>query len=1412
MFNELILNITARVDGLLGNLNKVRTKFAEVSNSVTSTAGRTQNDLEKRLIRLQRQLRRVRLAAKGMIPSEGINTSRRHMEALSEAIRRTKDRLKSLAIVQKAHNRHAKAMLEQAKAQVNATLQGMINMGSMVRQVGAQMRMVGVAMLAFAVALAAAWKDLATTGGDFEQTMNIVVSVVTELQGVSESATQQFAALSDEVMRLGQTTNFTASQIATAAQFLGQAGFTAVETTQALEATVNLARAGMLDLARASEITADMVNAYTLQATDAARVSDVFAKAQASANTTVQQLGNAFSFAAPVAATLGQSVEESAIALALLANNSIKSSRAGTGLAQILSGLIRKTEDTTELMEKYGSSFAAVDPTMHSIVDIIKEFSRVGVTAADVMEFFGERAGRAMLALMNLPTAEIDKMGEAINDSFGEGLKQATIRWDNLNGSIKVFVSRLEAIKLEIFNRIKKQIRAVVDTAADMLQRVLDLMADPTWSHMVKPLMAVAAALTVITAVIGGTLIALGMLFVVWGGGQVVMASMAVSASASASTLAATALTAEGAAAALAALATTAGVATTDLAALALAAGASQEAIAALAATAGGTAAAGTGAMAGMWAALGTAMTAVGTFIAAYFLPVLLTLAAVIAVVVGVMATWEKGIDDLGATWGTFGSLVAAVTDFIGELSTRLIGYLIVMHNEWNKLISSWSDSDPRGFSLWEDFKLIFSQIAEALRKMFEVMKPVNEGLLTLAAGFAFAAFEIFYTILTLIVRTLVGLAYVLNEAVDAVIDFAHWMGILDYDSEELKNRLDKQADAVEKLAEKQRELIDTYAEDNKAHRKRVKDVEEMMSLMSRRDQLNARDLKRLADLRAEYGDGEQSLQDLIDTTEEHIETLEDEVAKAEEGTLEHAQLNILLEMEKEALKRLGEAQAQYNTLVANSASVLQENVAALDAASKAEKRRNDILKEGEEALEAYNETLSEWTDLVNDAAESRLNSYELEVKKINELKQQAQDLADAQKEQIKAQQELNKQRRLDEFFTWSDLMDEEAAETDPRKKAALTEERVASMRRLDKLQERRAELADAETKRDQDNANTQAILLEQEAEARQKVADKQDDILNKQKIQQAKQAGDKLLAAQLTADAEFEADKKRIEETFLLEDNASQQQKAEALKNAEEIKDAKIAAAQEAADEEAKKAEEAAEKEKQKKLKALDDERESLEDKIAASLAKRVTSLREMVALTFTLMRLEAIKEARAREAAKRAASEAARVERLTKIAAADPTNERKQAALLRAQQSARIEALMAGKKLTDAGLTAEAGQAVEQLFAPPEVTQAQAQNIGIFRILDETKLIQQGILDVLLAMQAGILGANLGNTGMQVLTANGPGVGQGPLGANGLTNVTSTTESTSQVDVTINNSFDAEVAEAVVFDAMKNAGLNVV
>ena len=1415
MLGELILNITARVDGLLTGLSRARTAVDQTTRGVSQNFGTLTNKLDRQIKTLQTRVADAQRDLRhGWVTGDAADAMRRDIGDTQEQIGRLKNVYKDINGYQRAFNAQSRAAMDFARAQVTASLQGMINVGSMLRQVGATLRNIGIGLLAVSAGLVHAWRDMATTGAEFQQTMDIVVSVVTELQDVGEKATAQFVALNAEIMRLGQTTNFTASEVATAAQFLGQAGFTAQQTTEALEATVNLARAGMLDLARASEITADMVNAFTLQAKDAARVSDVFAKAQASANTTVQQLGNAFSFAAPVAAALGQRVEDTATALSVLANNSIKSSRAGTGLAQILSGLIRKTAETTELMEKYGSSFEAVDPTMRSIIDIIKEFKTVGVSAADTMEFFGERAGRAMLALMNTPTAEIAELGDAIEHSFGESLKQATIRWDNLNGSIREFVSRLEAIKIKAFEAVKDELRAIVDTASAALQTILDLMDDPKWGKFVKPILLASAAFSGLVAVLGVVVLGLGAVAMVVGGVTVLLASLALSAASTDMALEGAKFAAIEASEGLLAAAAAAEATRLEMAAgtgrivemtaayAALDTAARRSAASTLAAAGG--AAAGGGAAGGAAAGGGAARTMVGGTLGSQLIshakkvqaafghvfrfigrhiPIITTL---IATVVGVIATWEPAINGVHKRFEAWG----AVFRSLGAVVMRFVHGVTHGFNEITGSADAFLDDvfgglTSQDYSLWEDFTFLLRKMAGWFVKLGVSVTAAVGGLGRVVGqqlGYVAAFIKI-------IAAGLVALAieaeYWASILQTSLYDWALGLAGVENASEKLNDALSEVGNTVEDVTEKVNDYITATSDLANLERNATKEIDEMMSLMERRDTLNSQELKRLAELKRAYPDVEQAITNLIAATEEGITATEKQLESNNLNADSRRHLTILLRLQKEQLEHLMDDEQRYTELLVTNGRAVREHADATEADGDAQHARELILKQGTEAQEAYTESIEDWNKIITDAANSRLTSYELEVKKLNELRAETDKLAVALQEQLVAKIAL-KDQELQE--TNDRLIAARVANEDITKLLATQQRQLAE----------RLKLTDKQAEIEQDRQVAQRIFNVQEKEAKQKIADKQTDILNKQKIQQAKQAGDKILAARLTAEAEFEADKKRIEETFLLDDKASQLQKAEALRNAEEIKDAKIAAAQEAADEEAKKAEEAAEKEKQKKLKALDKTRESLEDKIAASLAKRVTSLREMVALTFTLMRLEAIKEARAREAAKRAASEAARVERLTKIAAADPTNERKQAALLRAQQSARIEALMAGKKLTDAGLTAEAGQAVEQLFAPKDVTQAQ--NIGTSKILEESKLIQQNILDVLLSMQfnAPLLG----------LATGGPS-GFSPLGAGGVALAGSTNETNAQVDVTINNEFDAEVAEAAVYNALNSAGL---
>ena len=445
--------------------------------------------------------------------------------------------LKAATQAQKALSNEAKSTWELQQTNVRAYLQSLITTGSLLSQVGGMMQRLGVAATASGALFFATGVNIVKVGAAYQQSMDTARSVISNMSTGTAEAQQLFAKLEETVLHLAGITKFTASEVAEGAKFLGQAGLSAQETMAALPAVLNLSMAGFVDLGRSAEIAADFMNAFQLRGSEVTRVVDILTKGEVVANTTLLQLANAFSFAAPVAASLGQSIEDTAAALSILSNSGIKASRAGTGLAQIMSGLIRDTGKTSALMERYGSSFDRVNPQIVSIIDIIKEFKNANISAADVLEQFGERAGRAMLALMNAPTSKIDEISNAINNSFGEGLRQATIRWQNLSGAIVEFSSRVELIKIGIFKKVEDDLRKIIIFLTKGLDQLVALLNNPAFSNFAKSVVYTGTVLSAFSVVLGTLLITLGTVFASIGGAVTVFASLSLSAEASAASL-----------------------------------------------------------------------------------------------------------------------------------------------------------------------------------------------------------------------------------------------------------------------------------------------------------------------------------------------------------------------------------------------------------------------------------------------------------------------------------------------------------------------------------------------------------------------------------------------------------------------------------------------------------------------------------------------------------------------------------------------------------------------------------------------------------------------------------------------------------------------------------------------------------
>jgi len=241
--------------------------------------------------------------------------------------------------------------------------------------------------------LVKAIKAVISIGSEFTKSLAATSAIV----GVSRD---QLSALTEQMFALAETTKFTTTQVAEASTILAKTGLKAAAIAQALPAVLNLAAIGSMEMSRAADIAANAMFGFQLKAKDLSVVVDTLAFAATNSNTTVQQLGNALSFAAPVAAAANAKFSEVSAMLAVMADSGVKASRAGTTLRRAYVNLLDPGEKAATVFRDLGVSIRdEATGQMRSMVDIMNDFTVAGGNAVDITRIFGVRAAPGMIAV-----------------------------------------------------------------------------------------------------------------------------------------------------------------------------------------------------------------------------------------------------------------------------------------------------------------------------------------------------------------------------------------------------------------------------------------------------------------------------------------------------------------------------------------------------------------------------------------------------------------------------------------------------------------------------------------------------------------------------------------------------------------------------------------------------------------------------------------------------------------------------------------------------------------------------------------------------------------------------------------------------------------------------------------------------
>lgn len=296
--------------------------------------------------------------------------------------------------------------------------------------------------------------DTVQTYADFEAAMS-------EVKAISGATSEEFAQLTEKANQMGAVTKFTASESAEAFKYMAQAGWDAKEMMDGIEGLMSLAAASGEDLGTTSDIVTDALTAFGMSAKESGRFADVMAMAANATNTDVAKMGDTFKYVAPVAGALGYSIEDTAVAIGLMANNGIKASQAGTSLRSLLTNLTHPVGQAEDAINDLGISITNADgsvkPLSQTLQELRSKFS--ALSEAERAQYAAMLAGQegmsGLLAIVNASDQDFADLTEQINNSSGAAQEMSDIMMDNLAGKFELFTGALDSMKMSLGEKFK---------------------------------------------------------------------------------------------------------------------------------------------------------------------------------------------------------------------------------------------------------------------------------------------------------------------------------------------------------------------------------------------------------------------------------------------------------------------------------------------------------------------------------------------------------------------------------------------------------------------------------------------------------------------------------------------------------------------------------------------------------------------------------------------------------------------------------------------------------------------------------------------------------------------------------------------------------------------------------------------
>ena len=359
------------------------------------------------------------------------------------------------------------------------------------------------------------------TGIEFEDTF---LRATAKIKGGVKQGSEEFNKLESLVLELGAKTEFSTSEAAQGLDFWAKAGKTTNEIMQLLPKSLDMATASGLDLARASDIISDAIGIFNLNSSDmnelsanTERIMDSMSKTATMTNTSIEELFETSKIAGGIFTTAGQSIETFNSAVAILADNSMKGSVAGTNLRAIMAKLASPVAKARDVLDTLGISISDKNGNMKDLADILDDIKektdRFG--NAEKLAVFKVLVWQEVMNGLNFLVKEDgDKLREYRNElekSAGSTKELADLFRTDTKADWDNFTSAIEGLAITLFKYLQPAIKVVLQSITGLIDLFNNITGDcKIFKYM---LIGLGIAILATFAPVSATIIGITLLF-----------------------------------------------------------------------------------------------------------------------------------------------------------------------------------------------------------------------------------------------------------------------------------------------------------------------------------------------------------------------------------------------------------------------------------------------------------------------------------------------------------------------------------------------------------------------------------------------------------------------------------------------------------------------------------------------------------------------------------------------------------------------------------------------------------------------------------------------------------------------------------------------------------------------------------